>query len=575
MEPLAARLRQHLDVVYPSDVAARTTERLVELVAGAPRPRHPVHPPDERDVVLITYPDQVRDPAGTATPLRCLRGLVDRRLDDVVTAVHLLPLHPSTSDDGFAVADYDAVDPAVGTWEDVAAFRPGLGLMLDAVVNHVSASHPWVRGWRRGDPRLAGFVRTADPAVDLSAVVRPRALPLLTPMETTRGVEDVWTTFSADQVDLDYREPDVLVAVTAVLLDYVARGATMLRLDAVAFLWKEEGTDCIHRPETHEIVKLWRTIIDEVEHGVRIVTETNVPHAENMAYLGRGDDQAHLVYQFPLAPLVLAAFTSGDATALTEWARSLPDMAPGTAVLNVLGSHDGIGLRPVQGLLPPAEIARLVDRVRAHGGAVSFRALADGGVAPYELNCVYFDALNPPDEVPHTAVARFLAAHSVPLVMAGVPALYVHALLGSRNWHEGPATTGAPRSINRQKLVVDQLERELAASDGLRRVVLDGIRARVAARRGEPAFHPEAPQRILAVHPQVFAVERTARDGTSRVLAVHNTGATPVTASLDGAPPDAAAEDLLGETGARTDGAGACRVTLDGYEVRWLRFSAA
>lgn len=569
-DELIHRLRRHLDVVYPPQVADRTAQRLADMIQAAPRPDHRATPPDEREVVLITYPDQVRSPA--ASPLATLRRLIGRHLRDVVTTVHLLPLHPSTSDDGFAVADYDVVAPDVGTWEDVAAYRPELGLMLDAVVNHVSASHPWVEGWRNGDPQRAGFVRTADPAVDLSGVVRPRALPLLTPFATAAGTAHVWTTFSPDQVDLDYRDPEVLLAVTQVLLDYVAHGATMLRLDAVAFLWKEEGTDCIHRPQTHEIVKLWRTAIDAVEHGVRIITETNVPHEENLAYLGSGNDQAHLVYQFALAPLVLAAFTSGDATALTAWARSLDAMDPGTAVLNVLGSHDGIGLRPVQGILPPAEIARLVDRVRAHGGAVSFRALADGGVAPYELNCVYFDALNPPEEDRDRAVARFLAAHSVPLVMAGVPALYVHALLGSRNWREGPARTGAPRSINREKFALDDLEAELADPQGLRRAVLDGLTARIGARRREPAFHPEAPQRVLEGPPQVFAVERTARDGSSRVLAVHNAADEAVVAPLGGLPPDSEAVDLLGGAGARSDAQGSCVVDLAPYEVRWLRF---
>jgi glucosylglycerate phosphorylase len=341
---LEDRLTYDLRAVYDeptaSAAAAALRERVERFLTDPPQLTPPV--PDQREVVLITYPDQVRE-HGRA-PLATLRQLIHTHLADVVSTVHLLPLHPWTSDDGFSVSDYSQVDPAVGTWEEVEAYRPDLGLMLDAVVNHVSAAHPWVLRWREGDPEHAGFVRTADPEDDLTPVVRPRASPLLTPMETVRGTEHVWTTFSADQVDLDYRDPKVLLAVTDVLLDYIRHGATMLRLDAVAFLWKKVGSDSIHRPQTHAIVRLWRTVVDAAAPGTLIVTETNVPHRENLTYLGRGDDQAHVVYQFALAPLVLSAFTSGDARHLARWARSLPTLQRGTTVLNVLGSHDGIGL---------------------------------------------------------------------------------------------------------------------------------------------------------------------------------------------------------------------------------------
>jgi glucosylglycerate phosphorylase len=568
------RLTDHLVRLYGDATAAEVAPELVarveaHLAAGAPQP---LPEPTERDVLLITYPDQVREPG--RAPLATLREVVVDRLGDVVSGVHLLPIHPWTSDDGFAVADYDRVDPSAGTWADVEAFRPALGLMLDAVVNHVSASHPWAVAWREGDERYAGFVRTADPDDDLSAVVRPRALPLLTPVATAAGTQHVWTTFSPDQHDLDVANPAVLLALTDVLLGYVRHGATMLRLDAIAFLWKEVGTPCIHHPRTHEVVALWRTVVDAVAPGTLIVTETNVPHEENLAYLGDGDDQAHLVYQFPLAPLVLSAFTSGDAGHLLAWARSLQPLAPGTTVLNVLGSHDGIGLRPAQGLLPPAEIARLVDTVRAHGGAVSFRGLADGGVAPYELNSVYLDALTHPSRPQAEAVDRHVAAHAVLLAMAGVPALYVHALLGSRNWPEGPEATGQPRSINRRKLDRAALEAELDDPGSLRHAVLGRLGARIRARRAEPAFHPAAPQRFPEVAAPVIAIERHRRDGSAVVVCLQSTAGEPVSVELTDLPADAAGVELCGGPGARTTAQGRLSLVLDPLEVRWLRFPA-
>jgi glucosylglycerate phosphorylase len=577
IEPHARqRLSAHTVALYGEEVGAEVAAdllvRLERFRAEHPRPAPP--PPSERDVVLIAYPDHIREP--DRPPLASLREFVGTHLAGLVSAVHLLPIHPWTSDDGFAVADYAAVDPAVGGWEDVEAFRPELGLMLDAVVNHISSAHPWARGWREGDPAFAGFIRTASPADDLSAVVRPRALPLLTPVETASGQRCVWTTFSPDQHDLDFATPEVLLAITDVLLDYVAHGATLLRLDAVAFLWKEVGTDCIHHPKTHEVVRLWRTVMDLVAPGTLIVTETNVPHEENVAYLGNGGDMADLVYQFPLAPLVLSAFTSGDASHLVAWARALPALEPGTSVLNVLGSHDGIGLRPAQGLIPPVEIARLVDRVRHHGGEVSFRGLPDGGVAPYELNSVYFDALNAPDEEEETAVARQVAAHCVALAMAGVPALYLHALLGSRNWAEGPALTGANRSINRRKLDRASLVAELDDPAGLRRRVLDGLGARIRARRAEPAFAPAAPQDVLDAPAPVLALRRTRPDGSAQVICVHSSSTEPVTVPLDGLPPGAVGVELCAATPDVTAGDdGRAAVDLPPLGVAWLRFAAS
>src|SRR5690625_2575882 len=232
--------------------------------------------------------------------------------------------------------------------------------------------------------------------VYLTRVTRPRALPLLHPFDAVDGLRHVWTTFSADQPDLDYRNPQVLAAMTQTLLRYVANGARLIRLDAVAFLWKQIGTTCMHLPQTHEVVKLWRTIVDAVAPGTMLITETNVPHTENVSYFGLGDDQAHLVYQFPLAPLVLHAFDSGNTATLRVWAQGLRTPSENTSFFNFLGSHDGIGLRPVEGLLDDDDVQRLVDRVQRHGGGVSFRSNADGSSSPYELNTVFFAALNDP-----------------------------------------------------------------------------------------------------------------------------------------------------------------------------------
>ncbi len=343
----AARRLELLTRLY-GEAAAAIEARAVERLGMEPARTTP--PPTERDAWLISYADQFRG-AGQA-PLRTLRALIDRHLGPEINGVHVLPFHPSSSDRGFSVVDYTEVDPAFGTWSDVAELAAGRRLMADAVVNHTSAHGTWFRGFLAGDPRFAGYFRTADPDADLSSVVRPRTSPLLTTFESVAGPISVWTTFSADQVDLDYRNPEVLLAVLDVLLRYRRAGATAIRLDAIAFIWKIEDSPSISLPGTHDVIEVLRSWLDELDPGLLLVTETNVPHAENVAYLGRpGRREAQAVYQFALPPLLLHTLTIGDAEALVDWASALDELPPGRTYLNFTSSHDGVGLRPLEGLL--------------------------------------------------------------------------------------------------------------------------------------------------------------------------------------------------------------------------------
>ncbi len=486
-----------------------------------------------RDVLLITYADQIREP--DRPPLQSLHAFARAHLTGVVSGLHLLPFYPWSSDDGFAVKDYFAVDPAYGTWEDVERLGRDFALMFDAVCNHLSAQSDWFRRFLAGDPDYRDFFVTVEGNPDLSGVVRPRALPLLTEFATATGRRRVWTTFSADQVDLNYQNPAVLLRVTEALLFYAARGARFLRLDAVAFLWKEIGTPCLHHPRTHALIRFWRAVLEELAPAVRLITETNVPHADNVAYFGNGHDEAHLVYNFALPPLVLHALASGRAETLTAWARTLRPPSARCAFFNFLASHDGIGLNPVRGLLSEAEIDTLVARTRAHGGFVSHRHLPDGSEAPYELNINYLDALADPGagEPVERVARRFLTAHALMLSLPGVPALYFHSLFGSRGDRAGAESSGLPRRINRQKLETARLEAELADSTSLRARVFQGLRELLHRRRENPAFDPVAPAEYSAPDPRVFVVHRRAPD-SGGVWCFHNVSGDPV--SLPGAP---------------------------------------
>ena len=474
---------------------------------------------DEGDVWLIAYPDHFQR-AGEP-PLETLRRFHLDHLAGSFNGVHVLPFFPSSSDAGFSVTDYLAVAPDLGTWDDVRKLGTGTRLMVDAVVNHASAEGEWFDGWRRGVAEYEGFFRVADPASDLTAVVRAREHPLLTPFSTADGEQYVWTTFSADQADLDYRNPEVLLRMLDVLLTYVERGAQAIRLDAVGFLWKEEGTSSIHLPQTHRLVQFFRSCLDEAFPGTLLVTETNVPHRENVSYFGTGSSEAHVVYQFPLPPLTLHAFTTGDAGPLAGFLDDLGAMAPGTAFLNFLGSHDGVGLRPAEGLLSSQDIDRMVLVSELSGGMVSSRAGPGGETVPYELNATWFDLVageNNGDD----ALQRHLASHAIMLAIKGIPAIYAGSLLAIASDPAAAARSAVARDINRRReLDTDRLERELAEPSSAPAQALNGMKQIIALRRTQSAFHPDSAQSVSSPVPGVVAIDRHAADGTSAAVFVN------------------------------------------------------
>ena len=568
---MQSEIGDHLAALYGQQAAPGLRERLEGILGGLrlPGETRGDRPLTERDAMLITYGDQIREPG--VAPLRTLAATGRRWWRDLVSAIHILPFYPFSSDDGFSVKDYGAVDPALGGWDDVRAMAADFELMFDAVFNHMSAQSDWFSRFLAGDPEFEDFFVTVEGDPDLSGVVRPRALPLFVQFKTSRGWRKVWTTFSADQVDLNLRNPEVLLRLVEVLLFYVREGASWIRLDAIAYLWKEPGTTCIHRPETHRIIQLLRAILDEVAPWVRLVTETNVPHAENLSYFGDGTNEAQLVYNFALPPLVWHTIRTGDATALANWARTLSLPSDRVTFFNFLASHDGIGLNPARGLLTPAEIEALVAGAVAHGGEVSYKYNPDGSRSPYELNINYFDALSDPagGEPSDRQVARFLCAYSIALTLQGVPGIYVHSLLGSRGDRAAAKESGIPRRINRAKLDRAELEQELNQADSLRAQVFHGFSRMLQARRQSVAFRPAASQRIHLPLPEVVIVERGVGEGAEALWCVHNVSGKEVEfdwARVGGATPARLRDRLGGQATVMAEG----RIRLRPYEVFWF-----
>lgn len=563
-----ATIFEKLKTLYPEQ-ADKLMQEIDQLLASYPLPATTsTFPVSEKDVILITYGDQIHHKDDN--PLAVQHQFLKEMIYPTVNTVHLLPFFPYSSDDGFSVIDYKAVNPEHGTWDDVRAMGQDFKLMFDAVFNHISAKSEWFQAFLRDDAPYKDYFVVMSPDVDLSEVVRPRALPLLTPVETPSGTKHVWTTFSDDQIDLNIMNPAVLMELLDILLFYVEQGAKLIRLDAIAFLWKIAGTTSIHLEQTHLVIQIMRAVMERVAPDVLIVTETNVPHEENISYFGDGTNEAHMVYQFPLPPLILHTMTTGDVTALSQWADDLAPAGEYTTFFNFIASHDGVGLRPVTGILSDDEIQTLVDTVRTHGGYVSFKNNSDGTQSPYELNISYFDAINAPDLVdasPEVAVQRFIVSQAIGLCLAGVPGIYVHSLLGSRNHSEGVKQTGRNRTINRQKLQLDTLKSELADMGSIRAQVFSAYMKLLATRRELQAFHPLATQQILSLNPAVFAVKRCYESANATVIALNNVTDQPVQVTI---PVDHDAWlDKVASVVYHTD-MEQLMIELNPYQVMWL-----
>ena len=514
----------------------------------------------QEDVVLITYGDSLQK-EGEA-PLVTLHSFANNYLKDSISTIHYLPFFPYSSDDGFSVMDFFAINPELGSWEDVVATGRDFKLMFDYVVNHFSSKGQWFKNYLAGKEGYVDFAIEVDPATALSQVIRPRSLPLLSEYHKHDGsTVHLWTTFSADQIDFNFRSLDVLEKMIEVLLFYVEHGAIILRQDAIAYLWKEIGTTCIHLSQTHDMVKLFRAILDLVAPDVIILTETNVPHEENVSYLGDGGDEAQMVYNFTLPPLLFYSFVKEDTTILSDWAEGRHLESESNTFFNFTASHDGIGVRPLEGILEPKEIDGLIEVVKANGGQVSYKRNPDGSDSPYELNITYVDAILADSK--SARAEKFLASQSIQYVLPGVPATYIHSLLGSRNWLEGVKQTERARTINREKLEVDRVVSELNDSESFRAKIFFPYTKMIKIRKKQSAFHPNSPFVILEVDSRVFGIKRYSQDQT--IYALTNVSATEVPVSLSGYEvPDEMIDLIRGEK-FKTDS-----FSLKPYQYVWL-----
>ena len=522
-KPLITVVEDHLKHIYPNHDYKKLAKETIATMGLYRTDSSQVlyqNKWNEQDVWIITYGDSVKQDG--ESPLKTLKQFSDHYFKDVISGIHILPFSPYSSDDGFSVINYSEVNTTLGDWSDIQAISQDYDVMGDLVVNHCSQESQWFKNFQaRKNPGKEYFFE-ASPSDDLSQVVRPRTSPLLRETTTDDGKRYVWCTFSHDQVDLNFSNPQVFLEMVQIMRLYLNHGVRIFRLDAVAFLWKEVGTDCIHLPETHEFVRLFRALIEAHTPNAIVITETNVPNHENLSYFGNANE-AHGLYNFSLPPLLLHAFVSGNSRHLKRWSMSMPPAQKGTFYFNFIASHDGIGLRPTKGLLAQKEIDELVSTMQDFGALISWRAVDNNKKEPYEINVALSDALQGTASGPDQwQQQRFLCAHAIMFALEGVPGVYIHSLLGTKNDHELVDKTQQNRSINRKKWDVNDIIDKLETPNSHHAKTLTSMKKLLAIRIKQPAFHPNAVQFTLQLSDQLFGFWRQNEDRSQSIFCIFN-----------------------------------------------------
>lgn len=522
--------RLHFDLceIYAPDQVSFLIESINQLLSRYENHREgssSFQPIDGQDALLIVYADSINQ--GEEHPLRTLSRFLSTHLDSMFSIVHLLAAFPYSSDRGFSITDYYQINPAAGDQADLLALSCHTDMMLDVVLNHCSRQHAWFQNFLAGQSGFRNWFIQQNPKEPLlDRVARPRSSPLLTPITDQKGQTHwLWTTFGKDQIDLNFKNPEVFLEMINIILTYLAWGARILRLDAIAYVWKILGTACINLPQVHALVRVFRLLIEQAQPGSLLLTETNIPTSDNLSYFGKGDE-AHLVYQFPLPPLLLHALWKENVNLLRNWLETLPSPPAGCAYLNFTASHDGIGLRPIEGLIDEEEKTDWLAAMTAQGARVSLRQSAEGPDTPYELNITWFSAMKTRDDGQEHQFSRFLLTQTLMMALQGIPAFYIHALLAATNDWDAVEKSGHFRDINRGRFDYPELERILANPDSIPARSIRDLRYRLALRSQLPQLSPATDQQVLNLDPSVLGLIRDSRSQRPLLILVNFSATT-------------------------------------------------
>ena len=470
--------------------------------------------------LLIAYADSIKN--RNEIPLKIFQKFFKQNLKNFFEILHILPFYPASSDGGFSVTNHKSVNKDFGSWKDIKTFSKEVSIMADLILNHASIKSNWFSYFSKNVKKYKSFFFTIDDDFDLSNVVRPRDHNLLQNYSFKDKNKNLWCTFSHDQIDLNFRNPEVLIKFIEIIILLLKNGVTVFRIDAVAFIWKKNGTSCVNLPETHEIVKLLRSIVSYLNPTALIVTETNLPRKENLSYFGN-NDEANWIYNFPLPPLILYTFLLEDSSKITKWSKSMPPAQKNNAYLNFIASHDGIGMRPAEGILGTRVLNKLFKRIEINGGMFSFRKVGSKNKV-YEVNTTLYNALKKTDfdEKGLYSIDRYLAAHTMLFALEGVPAVYFNSLFGTSNDIDLVKKTGIKRDINRFRWDLGKLTEKLNDEKSTENIVYKKLLDMILLRKKQSAFHPNATQYTLSLGPKLFGVWRQSIDKSQNIFAITN-----------------------------------------------------
>lgn len=524
---LEKRVYKHISRIYKgsleSDAVAQLSDNLVEHVIASEQnlPKHITEAGaawSESTMVLITYADTIED--NNKLPIKSIHNFMKEYCSNIFDIVHILPFFPSSSDKGFAVMDYYTVYHRFGQWSDILNISRDYGVMADVVINHGSSKGLWFKNFIRGKGKGHNYFLNFDEKFDTSKVTRPRTSELLNPIETSDGKKYVWSTFSSDQVDYNFSKPEVLYEFVLIIIFYLSKGISVFRFDAVAFIWKKIGTSCINLEKTHEIVRLFRTLLTFLSPKSILVTETNTPARENVSYFGNGNE-AHWIYNFSLPPILIYSILSGDSSYLEKLTMSMPPSQRGTSYLNFIASHDGIGLRPAESFLTKDEISRFINLMEKNGGKVSYRSNHTDTPEPYEINITLMDAMSESfNKDTSFIINRFICIHTIMLSLEGVPAIYIHSLFGSHNDYDLYNYTKQNRSLNRGKIKYSDIKYSNNKNKSIR--LFNELKKLIQIRKKQVAFNPNSVQFTLHLGNKLYGIWRQSLDKKQSIFCISN-----------------------------------------------------
>ncbi|MEO8827137.1 alpha-amylase family protein [Lapillicoccus sp.] len=545
-------LVEGLEMLYGPDAAGQLADRLVELALGAYAERsHDLHLLDLRRSLRpdwLQQPEMVGYAAYTERFAGDLRG-VETRIPYLrelgVSYLHLMPLlepRDGDNDGGYAVRDYRQVRADLGTVDDLRATAKklrenGISLVLDLVLNHVAREHEWAKKARTGDPRYREYFYTYPDRAEPDAFERtlPEVFPDFAPGSFTWDVDLdswVWTTFNSWQWDLNWTNPEVLVEFAEIVLYLANLGVEVIRLDAIAFLWKRLGTTCQNEPEVHAITQVLRTVARIACPALAFKAEAIVAPHDLVQYLGTGRHQgkvSDLAYHNTLMVQIWSMLASADTQLAALALANLPTAPSTSSWITYVRCHDDIGWAIsdadaaavglngyhhrgflsdwYSGLFPGSPAQGLVfqenpatgDR-RISGTAASLTGLARAG--------------SPEDIDP--ALGRYFLAHAIVYGWGGIPVLWSGDELGMPNdpgWATEPGHETDNRWAHRPRLdphCVDQ-RADLRTVTGR---VFTGLAHLGRVRASLPHLHASIPSEVLpAQDPGLLALLRNAPAG--------------------------------------------------------------